>query len=103
MGARKQPARPPATAKPPTPPAPRVTGGAKFCWDCREFDFSGGDVGYSDLTPGDGVRVGCDGDVWIVSAESTLAKGGAKVVRSARDFREALSMAETCGKFRKAL
>ena len=61
----------------------------KLCVFCKHWSFSGGEPGYSEMTPGSDASMYCDKNMW-----------GRKFrlwdISGAEDFRKIIKTAETC-------
>ena len=59
------------------------------CWSCKHFNFSSGDAGYSQYTPGYSASMDCAKNVWDFSFNNS----------SQAELEKTLKTAETCKKF----
>jgi hypothetical protein len=60
------------------------------CWFCKYFNFTASSPGYSEWTPGNEASIDCDKDVWQMDLNEETEDS----------FREKLSTAATCDKFK---
>lgn len=73
--------------------APSSYDGTKMCWWCKHFNYSEGSPGYSDMTPGYDVDMGCNLGKWLFDSTNT----------SAQELRNYLYHAVDCSDFESTI
>lgn len=67
--------------------------GTKLCWWCKYFSYDSGCQGYSDMTPGWGMEIGCLKGYWRFEQFET----------SESEFRNAIHHAVDCKDFESVI
>jgi hypothetical protein len=62
--------------------------GIKTCIECKHFNFSSGDYGYSEMTPGWDAIIECSKRHWTVDLFGTYESDYRKYMRSAQDCKD---------------
>ena len=68
----------------------------KLCVFCKNWDFNGGDPGYSELTPGYDASMRCAKRMWDHPAGKRKTPFYLYQISNAASFREIIRTAETC-------